>query len=439
MKKILHVFRYLCFFLGILAFLYPVASDRWNRGKSSQVVESYEKAVSVMNQEWKEKALKAAEIYNQILLVQTLFPTKIRELKTESYPEILNLDANGMMGYIEIPKIHVKLPIYHGTDEYAISNGAGHMEGSSLPVGGKGTHAVLSSHRGLPSARLFTDLDKLEKGDSFSITVLDRTIFYKVDEIRTVEPEETEWMKIEKEKEYCTLLTCTPYGINTHRLLIRGVRDKTEKVLANAPGRHWIWYGIAGSFLVILILLLCLIPGRNARAGEEKVPERGKIEIVCREKEKAVTGIEIQISKVENPIPGYKNFPEDRMREAAERLAKDKKRTAEQSQKTDESGKAVFSDLEMGCYLIWQKEPQVPGESFWKMQPFLVVIPVEEDGKWIANILAKPKIEKESGSKIKENPAVKTGDSGKSGGYILSALGSAVVAAGVYRRKRGKA
>lgn len=457
MKRCLRIFRYLCFILGICAFLYPLASESWNQGRRSQVVAGYEKAVQEMEGKRKEEQLKEAEYYNKLLLAKTLFPTKIPAGSTEQiYPEILNLDANGMMGYIEIPRIRVKLPIYHGTDHFAISNGAGHLEGSSAPVGGEGTHSVLSSHRGLPGARLFTDLDKLEKGDIFQITVLDRTIFYEVDAIRTVRPEETEWMKIEKGKEYCTLLTCTPYGINTHRLLVRGVRVKEKKVQTEKEEKHWFWYRITGAFLIFILLLLGL--GKNARAetadGFEK-ERNGKIEVVCMEDEKAICGITIQMCKVaeismegekiiwkwivKNPFPEYERIPENRLREAAEILAKDKNKMISESRKTDTSGTAVFSNLEMGCYLIWQRKPQ-PSEEYWKMNPFFVVLPSEEEGEWKTEARALPKMKKEHKKEEnrKKNPAVNTGDAGKTGGYILCASGAAVAMAGAYKRKRGK-
>ena len=164
------------------------------------------------------------------------------------------------MGYLEIPEIRVKLPIYHGTGDFAICNGAGHVEGSSFPIGGKGTHAVLSSHRGLPGAKLFSDLDKLKVGDYFTITVLRQTIFYQIDRIDIVEPEETGLLALDKEKDYCTLLTCTPYGINTKRLLVRGVRcEVTERAEPIRTGEKTYrrWYVAIGLNVFVAGMILC--------------------------------------------------------------------------------------------------------------------------------------------------------------------------------------
>ena len=164
------------------------------------------------------------------------------------------------MGYLEIPVIRLKLPIYHGTGDFAICNGAGHVEGSSFPIGGKGTHAVLSSHRGLPGAKLFSDLDKLKVGDYFTITVLRQTIFYQIDRIDIVEPEETGLLALDKEKDYCTLLTCTPYGINTKRLLVRGVRcEMTERAEPIRTGEKTYrrWYVAIGLNVLVAGMILC--------------------------------------------------------------------------------------------------------------------------------------------------------------------------------------
>lgn len=170
------------------------------------------------------------------------------------------MTSDGVMGYLEIPEIRVKLPIYHGTGDFAICNGAGHVEGSSFPIGGKGTHAVLSSHRGLPGAKLFSDLDKLKVGDYFTITVLRQTIFYQIDRIDIVEPEETGLLALDKEKDYCTLLTCTPYGINTKRLLVRGVRcELTERAEPIRTGEKTYrgWYAVIGLNLFVAGVILC--------------------------------------------------------------------------------------------------------------------------------------------------------------------------------------
>ena len=180
------------------------------------------------------------------------------------------------MGYIDIPKIDIKLPIYHGTDESILQIAIGHLEGTSLPVGGEGSHCVMSGHRGLPSAKLFSDLDKMVEGDTFSLTVMNRTLTYEVDQIRVVEPSDLSDLKIEKGKDYCTLVTCTPYGINTHRLLVRGHRtqnpDGDAEVIADALQIEPVYIApfLAGPVLVLLILGVLVATGRRASAKRRK-------------------------------------------------------------------------------------------------------------------------------------------------------------------------
>ena len=196
--------------------LYPTVSERWNAKRQSKAVLEYDEVLNDMDEETVAALWEEAEEYNHQLCKG--------ENSKEQYDEMLHVDENGIMGYISIPKIQVRLPIYHGTSEAVLQDGAGHLEGSSLPIGGPDSHAVLSSHRGLPGARLFTDLDQLVLGDSFQITVLGQDLIYKVDQITVVEPHEVEKLQIVKDQDYCTLVTCTPYGINTHRMLVRGLR-----------------------------------------------------------------------------------------------------------------------------------------------------------------------------------------------------------------------
>ena len=212
-------------FVGIAVMLYPKVGKIWNAGRQSRVVDGYERSVEKLDARKEEEMIAQTRAYNVMLLEQNN-PVP-NDKNADSYGALLNMTSDGVMGYLEIPEIRVKLPIYHGTGDFAICNGAGHVEGSSFPIGGKGTHAVLSSHRGLPGAKLFSDLDKLKVGDYFTITVLRQTIFYQIDRIDIVEPEETGLLALDKEKDYCTLLTCTPYGINTKRLLVRGVRGES--------------------------------------------------------------------------------------------------------------------------------------------------------------------------------------------------------------------
>ncbi len=208
---------------GLCLLLYPTVSDWWNKLHQSMAITSYAQTAEGMSEEEIAAYLAAAEEYNQSLLAKE-GRFKLTEEEQEEYRSLLDVTGTGIMGYVEIPAIHVSLPIYHSTDEAVLQVASGHIAGSSLPVGGESTHAVISGHTGLPSARLFTDLDKLSEGDTFTITVLNRSMTYQVDQIRTVLPEDVSELTIAYGADYCTLQTCTPYGVNSHRLLVRGKR-----------------------------------------------------------------------------------------------------------------------------------------------------------------------------------------------------------------------
>ena len=209
--------------IGLSLLLYPTVSDFWNSQVQTKAVAGYLEEVAVMDEEKYTEVWEAARSYNDSLLERDNSYTISDGLKLQ-YDQLLNISGNGIMGYIEIPVIDVRLPIYHGIDESVLQVGIGHLDWTSLPVGGESTHCVVSGHRGLPSARLFTDLDKMVVGDLFLIHVLDETLTYEVDQILVVEPQETQELLIQEGKDLCTLVTCTPYGINSHRLLIRGHR-----------------------------------------------------------------------------------------------------------------------------------------------------------------------------------------------------------------------
>ena len=226
-KNMTTILLLLILLVGVSLLLYPTVSDYWNSLHQSQAIAAYAEAVAEVNDERYEQMWDDAYDYNQQLRKKTNRWVMTDE-EREEYEALLNVSGNGILGYIEIPKIKVALPIYHGTDETILQIAVGHIEGSSLPVGGEGTHAVLSGHRGLPSAKLFTNLDELVVGDEFYIRVLDETLTYEVDQIRIVEPDDLSDLKIEEGKDLCTLVTCTPYGINTHRLLVRGHRVETK-------------------------------------------------------------------------------------------------------------------------------------------------------------------------------------------------------------------
>lgn len=219
---------------GFALLSYPFISNYMFEKSTGSTIKSYEKQAKTYDQKQKEQAFRKAEEYNKDLIksvVQLTDPFKVKKSNGETliYNNILNIDHSGVMGYLEIPCISVNLPIYHGTDAEILERGVGHLAASSIPVGGKSTHSVLTGHTGLSSAKLFTDLTEMKKEDLFFIHVLDRTLAYKVDQISVVRPEDTRKLQIVKGKDYVTLVTCTPYGVNDHRLLVRGVRTKYVK------------------------------------------------------------------------------------------------------------------------------------------------------------------------------------------------------------------
>lgn len=218
----------LFFFIGLSVMLYPSISSYWNSKTQSEAIVDYEQLIQNLPKEDYTAVFEAADSYNKEL-AGLAFPL-LDHSKIGGYNDILDISNTGMIGYITIEKIALELPVYHGTSNDVLSHAVGHLEGTSFPVGGTSTHAVVSAHRGLPSATLFTNLDHLEIGDYFYFTILDRTITYQVDQIKTVDPSNTSDINIIADGEYCTLLTCTPYGINTHRLLVRGVKtDYTQQ------------------------------------------------------------------------------------------------------------------------------------------------------------------------------------------------------------------
>lgn len=227
-KRKTTIIMVLFFFIGLLVLLYPSISNFYNEKHQSKAIVAYEDLLLNYHEEDYKKIINEANVYNNKL--KNLKEPLTTKNTIKNYNETLNINGDGMMGYLTINKIKVELPIYHGTSEKVLSHAVGHVEGTSLPVGGIGTHSVLSAHRGLPSSKLFTDLDKLEVGDTFTITVLNQIFTYEVDKIVTVKPNDINNLKIEENKDYVTLLTCTPYGINTHRLLVRGKRiDNIEE------------------------------------------------------------------------------------------------------------------------------------------------------------------------------------------------------------------
>ena len=277
------------FLAGLSLLLYPFVANQWNNYRQKQLISGYEQVVSE-----KEAAegidydaeRKKAEDYNEALLPCVL-PDSFALAESSGvdpvYMNTLNIAGDEMMGSVEIPKINIKIPIYHTTEEEVLNKGAGHLEGSSLPVGGANTHAVISAHRGLPSASLFTDLDQMKEGDHFLIHVLNETLCYEVDKISVVKPEDTSALAVEDGQDLVTLLTCTPYGVNTERLLVRGHRVpyveeevKEEKTVLSGSSLHtnyllWVFVGLSVTALFIFVLYLKEIKlKRRANKGGKK-------------------------------------------------------------------------------------------------------------------------------------------------------------------------
>ncbi len=258
------------FFVGLSLLLYPIVSDWWNSMHQSRAVAAYVEEVEDLSAEKKEKILQEAADYNRKLAENVIhFPFSAEE--EEEYNRVLDITGTGIMGYIDVPKINVQLPIYHGTDEAILQIAIGHIMGSSFPVGGKNTHAVVSGHRGLPSAKLFTNLDKLKEGDQFMFRVLDKVLTYKVDQILIVEPDQVESLQIQNGRDFCTLVTCTPYGVNTHRLLVRGHRiangpeARTILVTADAIQLDPVVVAPILAVPILLVLLLMVLFGGRKR------------------------------------------------------------------------------------------------------------------------------------------------------------------------------
>ena len=274
----------LLFLAGFGIVLYPYVSEYVNAKHASRVVVNYDDTVKEITPEDFSQYFEVAEEYNERLRQN---PNPFSEdNRTEGYETALNVDGSGMIGYLEIPKISVKLPFYHGTSGAVLNEAVGHLEGSSLPVGGEGTHVVLSAHRGLPSAKLFTDLPELGEGDIFILTVLDRKMTYQVDQILTVLPTELEALEVEDGQDYVTLMTCTPYGINTHRLLVRGhrIENLPEEEVKSIPVVHverelttqekiqkYIPFAVMG--VAVLFLIALLIPSKK---DEHRSKESGE-------------------------------------------------------------------------------------------------------------------------------------------------------------------
>lgn len=267
--------------LGLGLLLYPFISNRISVGHYQKVIQTYDKKVSEETKDANNKLLMDAREYNRSLsfgeVVDVFQNPEVKN--SDRYLSILNINDNGMMGYISIPKIDVRIPIYHGTTSDVLQKGVGHLEGSSFPVGGESTHAILSAHRGLPSSKLFTDLDQLKKGDIFYIYILNQVLAYQVDQVLVAEPSETDALRIVDGKDYITLVTCTPYAINTHRLLVRGERieynEQVEKDIevdyALSTADIILYISLVIALLLIVVAIICFIKSRKNRQNPKDV------------------------------------------------------------------------------------------------------------------------------------------------------------------------
>ena len=271
------VFLVLLLLAGVSLLLYPSLSDYWNSMHQTRAIASYAETVSQLDTAQYDEMWKAAQDYNRSLAQrETAFA--LTDEQKAAYESLLDVSGLGVMGYIEIPEIDCSLPIYHGTEESVLQVAVGHLEWSSLPVGGEGTHCVLSGHRGLPSAKLFTNLDKLAVGDTFLLRVLDEVLTYEVDQILIVEPEQVDALGIVPGEDYCTLVTCTPYGINTHRLLVRGHRvEKTPEaarmhVTADATQFDPLLVApVLAIPVLLLLLIILLLPKRQSKSRGDEI------------------------------------------------------------------------------------------------------------------------------------------------------------------------
>ena len=275
------IFLTLGFLVGVCILLYPAFSNYWNSKTQSRAIVNYESVLEQLEPEDYSAIFQAAYDYNEALR-GIEFPLRNYE-EIPGYYDTLKIEGTSIIGYMKIDKIGVELPIYHGTSDAVLNRGVGHLEGSSLPVGGESTHSVMSAHRGLPSAKLFTDLDRLEMGDTFQITVLDQVLTYQVDKVKVVSPREIDDLQIVEGMDYCTLFTCTPYGINTHRLLVRGIRIETikEKPVIYVSNEAFriepllVTPAVAAPMLLVLLIHLLVKYREPPKNAQQKKKEEG--------------------------------------------------------------------------------------------------------------------------------------------------------------------
>ncbi len=283
-KNLTNILLVVILLVGAAILLYPSASDYWNSFHQSRAIASYSESVNNLSEAEYERIWQAAVEHNRRMAGRQV-PFSLTEEEWAQYESLLNFSGNGIMGYIEIPKIEVTLPIYHGTSDSVLQVATGHIESSSLPVGGASTHCIISGHRGLPSAKLFTDLDQLSEGDYFQLRILNETLTYEVDQIRIVLPSEVSELGIIQGQDYCTLVTCTPYGINSHRMLVRGKRIANPREAANITSDAiridpvLVAPAAAAPMLLALVVWLIINPGgKKKKKQPKKEKKQGKRE-----------------------------------------------------------------------------------------------------------------------------------------------------------------
>lgn len=421
----------LCFLIGLSLLLYPSVSNWWNSLHASSVIVDYETSREKLTEVDYEALFDIAEEYNR-KITKVDFPLMYHD-QVEGYEDALNLDGSGVMGYITIAKIHVKLPILHGTSEGVLQKAIGHLEGTSLPTGGAGNHCVLSAHRGLPSARLFTDLDQMKTGDRFVLTVLNRELIYEVDQILVVEPQEVEALYPVQGEDYCTLVTCTPYGVNSHRLLVRGRRvfpEEPVEIIVTADGVRlhpisaapllclptltaWAVYqwlkkckeGKAVKKIVGIVILICALALPVAARDLPDLNQTGSISITVRYNGNAVSGGELTLYRVGEVREDEGNYGFVLTEQfAASGVTLENVQSPDTAKKLSDyaqhqglsgtagkigtDGTLKFGSLEPGLYLLAQRKAAA---GYQKLNPFLVSLPMWEGEGYSYQVDASPK------------------------------------------------
>lgn len=422
-RKIINLLLAIIFFLGLSLIIYPSFSNYWNLRHQSKAIAAYAEKVTDLNEKEYAKILNDAKAYNQTLCKEN-FTRTLSDSEKERYGQQLNINGSGIMGTIEIPDINVFLPIYHGTSQDILQVAVGHLEGTSLPVGGNGTHCVLSGHRGLPSAKLFTDLDKLDVGDHFTLRVLNENLTYEVDQVQIVKPEKIEALRAERGKDYCTLVTCTPYGINSHRLLVRGSRiteateqnerEVTGNIRGNVMNKHKSII-IKTLLIALFLLIFCLLAPLKSKAAKRTDPNK-KISLtilhnVAEEDKSEVEFYIYQVAVILNKefelTKAFQNCklslemgnPAElgRFADVLQSYVTEEKIKALDSSKTDENGAAVFSiqeNLEPGIYLILGKSEKTREGKECNIQPVLISLPAtDESGRTLDDVKIETKYE----------------------------------------------